>query len=100
MQLLRFDARTGKAQPIDLTGSKLNFRIYKPCYDFEVSLKHEATGKEYRRTITLTQDESAMLTGMTSQEDRQTYALNLRATQTALQELVSEAGLPSVAEKP
>ncbi|MCB8749039.1 hypothetical protein LHU53_19300 [Rhodoferax sp. U2-2l] len=38
-QFLRFDTRTGQARPIDLTGCKLDMRIYKPRFNFNVSLK-------------------------------------------------------------
>lgn len=99
MQLLRFDATTGKAQPIDLTGSQINFRIYKPRFDFEVSLRHEATGQEYSKTITLSEEESLALAELESDDERQKFAANLPSAQSALRELVAQAGLSGVAEK-
>jgi hypothetical protein len=93
MQLLRFDASTGQAIPIDLTGSTMNFRIYKPRLDFEVSLRHEATGKEYIRAVALSDAENETLAQMATDEERQVFAANLPTTQAALRELAAEAGL-------
>lgn len=93
MQLLRFDASTGQALPIDLTGSKLNFRIYKPRFDFDVSLRHDASGKEYTRTVVLSDEENETLAGMATDEERQAFAANLPSAQAALRELAAEAGL-------
>lgn len=36
VQLLRFDAEQGRSEPIDLTGSDLQFRIYKPKRTIDV----------------------------------------------------------------
>lgn len=93
MQLLKFNSDTGRATPIDVTGSQLNFRIYKPRFDFDVSLRHDATGKEYTRTVVLTDEENEVIAAMPSDEERQTYAAKLPAAQAALSELAAEAGL-------
>jgi len=94
MQLFRFDQATGKAAPIDLTGSELKFSIYKPHFDFEVRLKHEATGQELSAMVTLSEEEHAILAGLSSDEERQAYAASLPATQEALRGLAHKAGLP------
>lgn len=93
MQLLKFDSATGCATPIDITGSQFNFRIYKPRFDFDVSLRHDATGKEYTRTVVLADEENEVLAAMSSDEERQAYAAKLPAAQAALSELAAEAGL-------
>jgi hypothetical protein len=93
MRLLRFNSNTGKAEPIDLTGSNLNFRIYRPQFDIELSLTHDASGKEFKKTITLTEDESAVLSRMSNDAERQAYVDGLPAAQAALQQLAVEAGL-------
>jgi hypothetical protein len=93
MRLLRFNNKTGKAEPIDLTGPKLNFSIYRPKFDVEVSLTHDASGKVFKTTITLTEDESAMLSRMSNDGERQAYVNGLPAAQAALQKLAVEAGL-------
>ena len=93
MRLLRFDKATGKAKPIDLSGSKVKFRIYKPKYDIELSLTHDATGKTFKTEIALTEEESLILSHMSSDEERQAYVDGLPAAQAALQQLAVEAGL-------
>lgn len=93
MKLLRFDASTGQALPIDLTGSEINFRIYKPRFDFDVSLRHEASGKEYTRTVVLSDEENEILAGMATDEERQVFAANLPSAQATLRELAAKAGL-------
>ena len=94
MRLLRFNNKTGKAEPIDLTGSKLNFRIYRPQqFDVELSLTHDASGKVFKTTITLTEDESALLSRMSDDTERQAFVNGLPAAQAALQQLAVEAGL-------
>lgn len=93
MRLLRFDKATGKANPIDLSGAEVKFRIYKPKYDIELSLTHDATGKTFKTEITLTEEESLILSHMSSDEERQAYVDGLPAAQAALQQLAVEAGL-------
>lgn len=93
MRLLRFNNKTGKAEPIDLTGSKLNFRIYRPQFDVELSLTHDASGKVFKTTITLTEDENALLSRMSNDAERQAFVNGLPAAQAALQQLAVEAGL-------
>lgn len=93
MRLLRFNINTGKTVPIDLTGSKLNFRIYRPKYDIDLTLTHDASGKEFKKTITLSEDESAVLSHMSNEAERQAYVNGLPAAQLALQQLSVEAGI-------
>jgi hypothetical protein len=93
MHLMRFNYKTGKADPIDLTGSKLNFRIHRPQFDIELSLTHDASGKAFKRTITLTEDENAMLSRMSNDAERENFVNGLPTAQAALQQLAVEAGL-------
>lgn len=93
MRLLRFDKATGKAKPIDLSGSEVKFRIYKPEYEIELSLTHDATGETFKTEITLTEEESLILSRMSSDEERQTYVDGLPAAQAALHQLAVEASL-------
>ncbi len=93
MCLLRFNNKTGKAEPIDLTGSKLNFRIYRQKSDVELSLTHDASGKVFNTSITLTEEESAMLSRMSNDVERQAYVNGLPVAQAALQQLAVAAGL-------
>ena len=93
MQLLRFDNSTGKAVPVDLTGSKVNFRIYRPKFEIDISLTHDATGQEFRKTMTLTEDEGAELSRLGNDTERQAYVNALPSAQHALRELAIQAGL-------
>lgn len=93
MQFLRFDNATGKAEPVDLTGYKAEWRIYKPKYDVTVSLTHDATGRAYKTEIPLTEEQSLALSRMSSNEERQAFVNNLPAAQAAFQQLAAEAGL-------
>jgi hypothetical protein len=93
MQFLRFDASTGQAHPIDLSGAELKFRIFKPRFDFAVSLKHEATGKEYSKAVVLSDEENGALADMGSDEERQAFAATLPSARAALRDLAAEAGL-------
>jgi hypothetical protein len=93
IQLLKFDMSTGQARPVDLTGAQVVFRVYEQRFDFDVSLRHEASGTEYRRTVVLSSEHGATLVGMASDEERRAYAANLPSVQAALRELAAEAGL-------
>lgn len=93
MRLLRFDASTGQARPIDLTGVQLSMRIYKPRFKFNLTLKHEATGKEYTRAIAFSDEENEKLAELSSDEERQAFAASLPSAQVALREMAAEAAL-------
>jgi hypothetical protein len=99
MRLLQFDNKTGEATPIDLTDSKIDFRIYSPKYDIDLFLKHESSGKEFKTTISLTEDESLLLSRMSSDAKRQAYVNTLPSAQAALQKLAIEAGTQREAMK-
>ena len=93
LRLLRFNNKTGTAEPIDLTGSKVNFRIYRPRYEIELSLRHEASGKEFKRSIALSEDESEVVARLASDSERQAYVHSLAVAQEALHQLAVEVGL-------
>jgi hypothetical protein len=74
MQLLRFDSDSGKEVPIDLTGSKIEGHIYAPApIVYEISLKQDSTGKEGKRAVELTHDESNQCRSFSTQEDQEKY---------------------------
>ena len=98
MRLMRFNNATGKAEPIDLTGSKINFRIYRPKYEIELTLRHDATGKEFNRTVTLSEDESTVLAELNSDSERQEYINTLPVAQETLRQLAIEAGIANPVE--
>jgi hypothetical protein len=100
MQLLRFDETTHTASPIDLTGSEVKFSIYKPRFDVEVSLTHEASGKELSTTVSLSEDENAVFSSLTSDVARHSYVESLPATKAALRKLAEEAGISQAPQSP
>ncbi len=93
MQLLRFDQQTGAATPMDLSGSELKFRIYKPTVEVDVVISHEATGRELKKTITLSEEESREMSLINDDDERQAYVHGLPAAKAALKDLIAEAGL-------
>ena len=93
MRMLRFNNETGQAEPIDLTGSKLSFNIYRPKFHIAISLKHEVSGKEFKKTITLSEDDSIELSRLSSDAEKQAFVNNLPEAQDALCQLAIQAGL-------
>lgn len=93
MLLLRFNYQTGAVEPIDLTGSQVKFNMYKPNYEIDLSLTHDASGKKFKKTITLSEDEGVAVSKCKTDEERQTYINSLPSTQEALRQLAIEAGL-------
>ena len=93
MRLQRFNYQTGTVEPIDLTGSQLKFSIYRPRYDIDLSLAHNASGAEFKRTITLSEDESETVSRLITDAERQAYIDALPSAQEAMRQLAIEAGL-------
>lgn len=93
VQLFRFDETLGKALPVDLTGATIRSRIYKPAYEFEVSLTHDASGKEFKKTVLLTEEERVEFHTLPTDAERETFVLNTQTARNALQELAIAAGL-------
>ena len=93
MRLLRFAHQTGKAEPIDLTGSEVRLRINRPRFDIELCLTHDASGREFRTTVSLTEEESLLLSRISNDSERQAYVKALPSAQAALERLAIEAGL-------
>ena len=93
MRLLRFNYNTGTAETIDLMGSTLNFRMYRPKFDVDLSLTHNASEKEFKTTISLSEEESLTMSRMSGDAERQAFVNALPSAQAALQQLAIEAGL-------
>ncbi|MFQ6758554.1 MAG: hypothetical protein D9V46_04695 [Deltaproteobacteria bacterium] len=93
MRLQRFNYQTETIEPIDLTGSQVKFNIYKPAYEINLSLTHDASGKEFKKTITLSDDESETVAHCKTDEDRQAYINSLPCAHEALRQLAIEAGV-------
>lgn len=75
-QLLEWDAEAGRAKPKDLTGSKIEFRIYKPSYKLGIGFTHPDHPDEEPIEIEfdLTDEESARVhVAKTDAEREATY---------------------------
>jgi hypothetical protein len=99
MWLLRRNAIAGAAEHIDLSGANVRMRIYKPKFDFEVTLAHAESNREYTATVELTQEESAVIASLSTEEEKSAYAMALPAAQRALARLAQEAGLAKMPPK-
>lgn len=93
VQLLRFNQTSGKAEPVDLTGVTVRGAIYKPSYELDLSLFHEATGKVHKTTIALTEAESMDLCVLATEEEKNAFAMSTQSAKAALEELARLAGL-------
>jgi hypothetical protein len=88
--LRKFNYATDEIEPFDLTGSELKFRIYKPRYDVDVSLRNDTTGHEVTRTISLSEEESQALLKYQTDQERQQYLARLPQAQGVIRELSEE----------
>ena len=77
LKLLKFDPTLGKSEPIDLSGSELRYRIYKPSYSVDVQLKHPISGKEYAFTLKLGDDQSLEWHSLKTDDERQSFMSRL-----------------------
>lgn len=92
-RLRRFNYQSGKIEPMDLSGSQLKFQMYRPGLDLVLSLTHNASGVEYKRTVTLTEGESQAVSRLTTDKERQAYIDSLPSVQQAIQQLSADAGI-------
>lgn len=86
----RFDYSTGRAEPIDLTGLKPRFRIFKPKHEIDLFLENESTGEQFKHTIVLNPDQSEQFDALKSDEERQKYLSKLPQVISAYAQLVNQ----------
>jgi hypothetical protein len=72
-QMLRFDSIKGQSVPVDLTGHKLQFRIYKPAMCIALTFKNDVSGEEREFEIALTESQSTALNSLQTGEDQNAY---------------------------
>lgn len=77
MKLLKYDKTTGKAKPINLTGYKFNFKIYKPTYSVDIVLIHDKTGKTFKHTFDLSEKQASELHGLENDSQREDFMKRL-----------------------
>jgi hypothetical protein len=89
-KLLKFDQALGQAEPIDLAGSELRFRIYEPSLN--VQLEHSVSGKKYSFTLKLNKDEAMEWHSLKTDEERQRFTIRFgNERRDELQRLLIEA---------
>lgn len=91
-QILRYNDATGMAEPVDLTGATARGSIYTPLHEVDVTLTHEAPGKEYKTTVALTKEESVGLHALSTDAEREPFAIGTQSAQAALRKLALTAG--------
>jgi hypothetical protein len=96
LSLRRYNYETGTVKPMDLSGSQLRSYIYEPGYQLNFSLRNDASGKEFTRSISLTEDESEVFSRLQSAEEKQAYVSGLPQAQEALRELIKEAKIAEI----
>ncbi len=91
LQLRKFNLSTGKAEPIALPpDAKVHMQIWKPPgYEIELSLRHDQSGREYSRKISLTVDEGDLIKGL-PEDQREAHINSLPAVRDAYREMVEE----------
>lgn len=93
MQLVRWNPVAGCLEPVDLRGAKAQFRIYRPRFEVEIVIAHQTSGKEFRTTVELTDEEGVVLENLATEEERSAYVSSLPGAKAALRSLARQAGL-------
>ncbi|MUK71503.1 hypothetical protein GNP76_19165 [Aliivibrio fischeri] len=76
MQLLRYDYQKNKAVPVDLTGSEIKMKVYKPI-TFELSATDSDSGKSASSSVTLTTEDSRYFNNLDTDEERKGFLESL-----------------------
>ncbi|MDO9623162.1 MAG: hypothetical protein Q7J46_04170 [Pseudomonas sp.] len=77
IKLLKFNSETGRSVPVDLTGSEVSFRIYKPACVLDLHLSHPMSGKEYTFELNLDEDESFKWHSLKTDVEREDFVNRL-----------------------
>jgi hypothetical protein len=91
LRLMKFNSNTGLAEPMQFTeGTEARMRIRKqPQYKVDISLRHRKNGREFMRTITLTEDESEALY-VAPKEDHEELLQGFESIKNGLSELAAD----------
>ena len=77
-RLQRFDSLAGKSIPVDLTGKKVQFRIFKPApITVDFKLTNDTTGQVHEFSIELSSDEASALRSLVNAKDREQFLLDI-----------------------
>jgi hypothetical protein len=91
--LQKYNYQTGQVEPVDLAGSKFEFRLIKPRFNVDAALKDEASGRKMSLLISLSDEESQELLQRPSDQEKMQYLQSLPQTKEAVQRLMTDAGL-------
>jgi hypothetical protein len=101
IQFLQFDAAKGRAEPINLSGSKLVFSAYTPKYEAALEVKHPVTGEPIQVDMPLSEEEHSRLHTLGDTPEGQSYLKSLvQSHQVEIQQALSEAVKKSVTSSP
>ena len=91
LQLRKFNPTSGKAEPVVLPPeARVNMRIWKPSgFEIELSLRHDQSGREYKRVISLTADEGNLIEGLPV-DQREAHINALSVVRDAHREMITE----------
>jgi len=87
-RLQRYNYEKGCVEPIDLSGAEIEYRLHKPQRSLDVTLTNEQTGKEIKRTLTLTEDEGVEYGLLKTEEEKQRFARALAEKKGVLSEML------------
>lgn len=97
--LQRYNYETGRVEPVDLTGSNVEFRIYKPpSYEVELTFTNNNSGQKISKVISLTEEENLQLFKIENEQEKQKFINSLPAFQSMARELVEELRSNSAAD--
>ncbi len=92
LSFFQYNKDTHEIEPMDFKGSELQFRMYAPTLDVDISLKNHKTGAESKKTISLSEDESIEVSKLSTNTEKQSYVYSLPVALETLRELVKEVG--------
>lgn len=91
LRLMKFNPNTGRAEPMLLPeGTKVRMQVRKrPRHQVDITLRHDETGRESTRTITLTEEESETLDAA-SKEDYEELLKGFESMKNGFSELAAD----------
>lgn len=90
LKLFRFNRARNKAEPIDLSGSQFNGRVYKPNFSYDLAITHLASGKTYNRTVEIYGDDAVKMSLLSIDSERNAYAESIASVVAAKNEMIAE----------
>jgi hypothetical protein len=91
LRLQKYNSTTGKSEPIDLTGSQVHYRIYKPAYSIDIELTGPA-GEKVKTAFDLTDEQSMKWHEIETDEERRAFVQALvKENKEEVQRLIAEA---------